>query len=188
MSSFDELYESYKDSVFRLALRYVSATEDAEDIVQEVFVSVYFGLEKFDKRSKVGTWIYRITVNKCLDYLKARKRKKRWGRVVSLFGMTTKEEFGLGMAASADQEYIDQQANEALMKAIAELPEKQQTALILSRLEGRPQAEVAEIMELSVKAVESLLQRAKGALAEKLSTRNEGLERNNRPTKTTSHE
>jgi RNA polymerase sigma factor (sigma-70 family) len=84
--SYNDIFEAHKDAVFRLALRYVSSAEDAEDIAQEVFVSVYFGLENFDQRSKLSTWIYRITVNKCLDHLKARKRKKRWGRVISLFG------------------------------------------------------------------------------------------------------
>lgn len=174
--------------MFRLALRYVHDVEDAEDIVQEVFVAVYFGLEKFDRRAKMSTWIYRITVNKSLDYLKSRNRKKRWGKVVSLFGMSPQEESKSGMAAAADQHYIDKQSDDALMQAIAELPEKQQTALILARLEGRSQAEVAEIMGISVKAVESLLQRAKGSLAEKLSLKNEGLGRNDRPTKTTSHD
>jgi RNA polymerase sigma factor (sigma-70 family) len=169
-------------------MRYVNATEDAEDIVQEVFVAVHFGLEKFDSRSKVSTWIYRITVNKSLDYLKSRKRKKRWGRVVALFGVTHQEEYRMGTAVSADQIMIDKEFDKALMRAISELPEKQQTALILARLEGRPQGEVAEIMNLSVKAVESLLQRAKGALAEKLSSLNEGIGRNDRQTKTTNHD
>jgi len=184
LNSFNELYESHKDAVFRLAMRYVNATEDAEDIVQEVFVSVYFGLDKFDQRSKVSTWIYRITVNKSLDFLKARKRKKRWGRVVSLFGITTKEEFASGTASAADQMYIDKQSDEALMQAIAELPESQQTALILARLEGRAQAEVAEIMGVSVKAVESLLQRAKKTLSEKIASPGEGNGGNNRQIET----
>jgi RNA polymerase sigma-70 factor, ECF subfamily len=188
LNAFHELYELHKDDVFRLAMRYVNSVEDAEDIVQEVFVAVYFGLEKFDRRSNVSTWIYRITVNKSLDYLKARKRKKRWGKVISIFGITAQEEFTAGTAAAADKPFLDQEADEALMRAIAELPESQQTALVLARLEGRPQAEVADIMDVSVKAVESLLQRAKRTLSEKISIPGEGTPGNNRPTKTTNHD
>jgi RNA polymerase sigma-70 factor (ECF subfamily) len=172
--SFSDIFEAHKDAVFRLALRYVNSAEDAEDIAQEVFVSVYFGLENFDQRSKVSTWIYRITVNKCLDHLKARKRKKRWGRVISLFGSADEEQIAGDSAISADSDMLERELDDRVMQAIAGLPDNQQTAIVLARLEGRPQAEVAEIMGLSVKAVESLLQRAKKTLAENISDYNEG--------------
>ncbi len=174
MNSFNKLFEAHKDAVFRLALRYVNSAHDAEDITQEVFVSVYFGLDKFDKRSKVSTWIYRITVNKCIDHLNARKRKKRWGKVISLFGVWEVEQATGGNAKSADSALLERELDDRVMQAIGGLPDNQQTSVILARLEGRPQAEVAEIMGLSVKAVESLLQRAKKTLAENISNYNEG--------------
>ena len=174
MNSFHQLYELHKDDVFRLALRFVNSAEDAEDIVQEVFVSVYFGLEKFDRKSKISTWIYRITVNKCLDHLKARRRKKRWGKVISLFGRAEEEQVVGNSAVSADSDMLERELDDWVMQAIAGLPDNQQTAIVLARLEGRPQAEVAEIMGLSVKAVESLLQRAKKTLAENISEYDEG--------------
>ena len=174
MNSFNELFEAHKDAVFRLALRYVNSAEDAADIAQEVFVSVYFGIENFDQRSKVSTWIYRITINKCLDHLKARKRKKRWGKVISLFGRAEEEQVVGNSAISADSDMLERELDDRVMQAIAGLPDNQQTAIVLARLEGRPQAEVAEIMGLSVKAVESLLQRAKKTLAENISVYNEG--------------
>jgi RNA polymerase sigma-70 factor (ECF subfamily) len=174
VNSFNELFEAHKDAVYRLAMRYVNSAEDAEDIAQEVFVSVYFGLDNFDRRSKVSTWIYRITINKCLDHLKARKRKKRWGSVISLFGFSGEEQVAGENAKSADSEMLERELDERVMQAIAGLPDNQQIAIVLARLEGRPQAEVAEIMGLSVKAVESLLQRAKKTLAENISEYNEG--------------
>ena len=174
MNSFNELFEAHKDAVYRLALRYVNSAEDAEDIAQEVFVSVYFGLENFDQRSKVSTWIYRITVNKCLDHLKGRKRKKRWGKVISLFGTSVEEQAIGDSAKSADSEILERELDDWVMHAIVGLPDNQQTAVVLARLEGRPQAEVAEIMGLSVKALESLLQRAKKTLAKNFSDYNEG--------------
>jgi RNA polymerase sigma-70 factor (ECF subfamily) len=150
--SFNDIFEAHNDAVFRLALRYVNSAEDAEDIAQEVFVSVYFGLENFDRRSKLSTWIYRITVNKCLDHLKARKRKKRWGRVILLFGVSGEEQVAGDSAKSADSEMLEREFDDWVMQAIAGLPDNQHTAVVLTHLEGRPQAEVAEIMGLSVKA------------------------------------
>ena len=73
---FDEIYDNNKDQVYNLALQYVQNQHDAQEITQDVFVAVYKSMSSFRKDSLMSTWIYRITINKSLDYLKARKRKK----------------------------------------------------------------------------------------------------------------
>ncbi|GAA4461596.1 RNA polymerase sigma factor [Nemorincola caseinilytica] len=152
--------------VFNLALNYVQNYEDAQEITQDVFVSVYRSMASFDGRSTVSTWIYRITVNRCLDVIKARKRKKRFGFITALFDGEGKEDVPHFDHPGVQLEH--KETLEKLFTYINELPENQRTALLLSKTEQLPQTEVAEIMGLSVKAVESLTQRAKASLAAKM--------------------
>ena len=81
----EHTYQAHKNLVFNLALNYVQNTEDAEEITQDVFLSVDQSMANFKGQSDIKTWIYRITINKSLDFLKAQKRKKRFGMIASLF-------------------------------------------------------------------------------------------------------
>jgi RNA polymerase sigma-70 factor (ECF subfamily) len=156
--------------VYNLALQYVQHAQDAEDIAQEVFVKVHQNINRFNNETAtLKTWIYRITINQSLDFIKAKKAKKRFGFISSLFHSQSNEpvldlaHFNHPGVAAEDKE-----AMHKLFLLINELPETQRTALILSRLEDKSQKEVAEIMDVSVKAVESLLQRAKQGLLKKM--------------------
>ncbi len=168
----EELYHTHKDRVFNLALNYVQNYEDAEEVTQDVFVSVHQSLAKFEGRANVSTWIYRITINRSIDFLKAKKRKKRFAFITSIFGAD---------GSTHDVSHFDhpgvqleqKEAYQKLFRYINELPENQKTALLLSKTEQRSQAEVAEIMGISVKAAESLIQRARTNLANKMK-QNEG--------------
>ena len=173
---FRAVYDDYKQLVYNLALSYLQHAEDAQDITQEVFVKIYLHFEKHDPAAaSLKTWIYQITINHCLDFIRSKKSKKRFGFISSLFNSETNEpitdaaHFNHPGIAAEDKEELQQ-----LLKLVNELPENQKTALILVRIEDRTQKEVAEIMNTSVKAVESLLQRAKQGLAKKLNER-EGL-------------
>jgi RNA polymerase sigma-70 factor, ECF subfamily len=159
-NSFKTIYDEYKNLVFNLCLQYVQNTADAEDITQEVFVKLHQQLHKYDSNvASLKTWIYRITINQNLDFLKAKRAKKRFAFISSLFKELEEEgpaHFDHPGVAMEDKEEIRQ-----LLEMINSLPDKQKTALILSKIEERPQKEIAEIMGLSLKAVESLIQRAK---------------------------
>ncbi len=154
--------------VYNLALNYVQNHEDAQEITQDVFVSVHRSLDSFQHKANISTWIYRITINRSLDTIKAKKRKKRFGFMAALFGddgSTVTEVYHF------DHPGVQLEQKEALKKIfslINELPANQKTALLLSKTEQKSQAEVAEIMGISVKAAESLIQRAKTSLAAKL--------------------
>jgi RNA polymerase sigma-70 factor (ECF subfamily) len=74
--TFQQLYTEYSNLSYNLALQYLQNKEDAEEVVQDVFVSIHQNLSKFENQSTYSTWIYRITTNKCLDFIKAQKRKK----------------------------------------------------------------------------------------------------------------
>ncbi len=151
--------------VINLAFRYVQSVEDAEEITQEVFVSIHQSLSTFDHRADIKTWIYRITVNKSLDHIKAKKRQKRFGYIVSLFSLVDTASY-INVQGHEDPSYLYEQ-NEAvknIYQKINQLPVNQKSAIILCRLEQKSQQEAAEIMNTSVKAIESLLQRAKANL------------------------
>ncbi|QIP12370.1 RNA polymerase sigma factor [Spirosoma aureum] len=160
-SAFRQLYEATKSRVFNTALSYVHTREDAEEITQDVFVEVFQAIGAFKGDATITTWLYRITVNKSLDFLKQKKRQKRFAFFTSLFDRSTGEVlhhptdfFHPGIA-------LENQENAAkLFKTIDKLPDKQKTAYILTRIEGLSNTEAASVMAVSVGAVESLLQRA----------------------------
>jgi RNA polymerase sigma-70 factor (ECF subfamily) len=83
----EKIYNEYKKLVYSLTLQYVQNIEDAEEITQDVFLSVYQHIDGFREEVKISTWIYRITINKALDLINKRKRKKRFALITSLFNM-----------------------------------------------------------------------------------------------------
>jgi RNA polymerase sigma factor (sigma-70 family) len=156
--------------VFNTAVSMLQDSATAEDIAQEVFITVYRSILSFNEKSLLSTWIYRITVNKCLDQLRAQKRQKQHGFFNMLFHKDSGE-------AMADKPVFDhpgvqlekKEKSRYLFAAINTLPDNQKTVFILAHIEELPQKDIAEIMNLSLKAVESLLQRAKVNLRKKLS-------------------
>ena len=144
------------------AVSMVQDMSQAEDITQDVFVTVFKSIMGFNEKSALSTWIYRITVNKCLDYLRSRHARQKGG----LFNVLFNKEATVQATDFTHPGIIAENREKAayLFTAIKTLPENQQTAFVLVHVEELPQKEVAEIMNLSVKAVESLLQRAKGNL------------------------
>jgi len=169
LSDFKELYQQHHKKVFNVALNIVRHVEDAEDIVQEVFVEVHRSQHLFKEESAVFTWIYRITVNKSLDFLRAKRSKKRFAFLTNLFNRETGEQ--LHEASHFDHPGVELEKKERtqiLFKAIDTLPENQRTAFVLTQIEQFTQKEAGAIMNVGEKAVESLIQRAKANLRKEL--------------------
>lgn len=169
-SNFNSIYEEYKKAVYNLSLNYVQNREDAEDITQEVFVKVYKNLHIYNNTTaSLKTWIYRIAINQNLDFLKSRRTKKRFSFITSLFHPASGELVTEATHFNHPGIAVEDKAGlQALFILINELSANQKTALILHKIEDRPQKEVAEIMGISIKATESLLQRAKQTLSKKI--------------------
>jgi RNA polymerase sigma factor (sigma-70 family) len=156
------LVERHGDLVFNTALGLLQHRSDAEDMAQEVFAYAFQSVGKFRGEAKISTWLYRITVSKSLDVLKARKRVKRFGFLQSIF-----EKDGAKLAI--DKPHFqhpgvlmeNQERAQILFLAIEKLPDNQKTAFVLNKLEDLSYAEIAEIMELSLASIESLLFRAR---------------------------
>jgi RNA polymerase sigma-70 factor, ECF subfamily len=163
--AFEELFDMFKDRVFNTAVSYLQNKEDAEEITQDVFVEVYRSIDKFKSESGIGTWIYRITVNKSLDRIKHRKRKKRFAFLTSLFDSESGEL--IHQPVEFNHPGVEAESKERakyLFDAINRLPENQKTAFILTEIEGLSHAEAAQVIDKTSKAVESLVRRAKEGL------------------------
>lgn len=158
----ESLFSVYKDKVYNTALSYLQNEQDAEELTQDVFIEIFNSASKFKGDSALSTWMYRITINKSLDAIKFRKRKKRFAVLTSIF----KKDDG-----SADIEIPDfihpgietelKERSAVLFKALDSLPENQRSAFILSKLENLSYKEISEVLKTTVPAVESLLSRAK---------------------------
>ena len=142
--------------VFNLALHYVQNSEDAEEITQDVFVSIFKSLDEFNKNAKVSTWIYRITINKSLDFLKAKNTKKRFGFLTSLFHVGSNEvKHDISTFDHPGVQLESKEAIQQLFSLINTLPDKCKEIFILSRFEHLSYKEIATLLGISVKTVEN---------------------------------
>ncbi|RTY93684.1 RNA polymerase sigma factor [Flavobacterium sp. GT3R68] len=168
--NFQSIYNEYTVLVYNVALNYLQNMEDAQEITQDVFVQVHHSMEKFNEKSAFKTWIYRITINKCLDFIKQKNSKKRF----FIFGRKSNNEYEIENISDFQHPGIlleNKEKSEILFGVINELPENQKTAFILSKLDGLSNPEISEIMQVSISSVESLVFRAKSNLKEKLSNK-----------------
>lgn len=162
---FQHLIDAYAGMVYTTCLNLLRNKEDAEDLTQEVFTSVYTSLETFEGNSKLSTWVYSIALNKSKEFLRHKTRKKRHGIHTTL----EKEDSHTVPLATVDFEHPgvqleDKERAKILFAAIDQLAENQKIAYVLHKIEGRSYQEVAELLELSIPSVESLMFRAKQRL------------------------
>ena len=160
-SDFSILIHKYETNVFRTAIGFLHNKEDAEEITQDVFVKVYQSLSSYNGKAAFSTWLYRITVNSSLNYLRKKKRKGFWVSLSELVQLPSKDKQPETIITERSEQTIIQQAMDSL-------PDKQRQAFVLSKYEELPQRQVAEIMQISEGAVEQLIQRAKNNLKNKL--------------------
>ena len=152
-AAFEKLIMLHKDKVRNLIFLTLGDSEFVDDIIQDVFISVYHKIKEFRFESKFTTWLYRITVNKCRDYL----RKKR---VRSIF--TPIKDTHENIQSSALRTDID--IPQLVQKAIERLPEKLRIPLILRDIEGFSYNEIAEQLDCEVGTVKSRIFRARESL------------------------
>jgi len=171
--NFEIIFYQHQKMVYNLALQYTQNTEDAEEITQDVFVKISQKIDGFKNESSLKTWIYRITINTSLDFLKSKNSKKKF-----FFGLFRNSDSENRQNEPVDFNHpgVVLEQKEEVMKIfsfINMLPNDQKTVVILMKIEGNSQQETAEIMNLSQKAVESLFQRAKKNLIQKLNQQKE---------------
>ena len=166
-TAFNQLVFHYRSSVITTCYRFLLNQQDAEDISQDVFVAVYQSLSSFRGDSKLSTWIYRITVTKCLDEIKRRHRKKRISSLGKLLHIDIFSDWISGGTMPDTALHENERLREVEI-VLNTLPENQRIAFTLSKIDGFSPREISEIMNISVLAVDSLVYRAKKKTTQEL--------------------
>ncbi len=157
-AAFDRLSRRHLDRAYGVALRMTGSRADAEDVTQEVFLRLWLRPESWRPgQAQFSTWLYRVVVNRCLD-LKRRPKSADLEQVEEPQDPVANAEVGLMQA----------QRSRALEAAVARLPERQRAAIVLTYTAGLRNAEAAAALDISLKAFEALLVRAKRELRDHL--------------------
>ncbi len=167
----DDCVRVHSPGIYRLALRLMRDPADAEDVVQETFLSAFKGIDRFDGRSGLSTWLYRIAFNAAM--MRLRRRRPEFVPVD-----TTDESEGdlpipeamVDWCLLPEQELVRAEAREELERAIGELPPKLRAVFVMRELEELSTEDTAQALGLSVQAVKTRLHRARLLLRERLSS------------------
>ena len=164
--AFEALVRKYQDRTYNLCRRMLHDTQDAEDAAQDVFVKAYRNLVKFSSaEASFNTWLYRITINTCLDY---RKKSRLEPLKDEAFGKDLPSE-----EPSPEQLYQSKETGKRIDTALEKLPKKLRAAIVLKEIEGLSYEEIAQVLETSVGTVKSRISRAREALVQILQKNNE---------------
>lgn len=169
-AAFGEIMQRYRGPITNYLYRFLNDYEEAVDLAQETFVRVYFAIERYHTQFAFSTYIYRIATNLAISEIRRRKRR----RLMSLTGLFQSEgdkqiEFQPPDDRKlADREMLDDERDRQIAAAIAALPEKYRTPIILRDIQGKSYDEVAEIMGLGLGTTKSRISRARALLKERL--------------------
>ena len=168
--AFKQLVENYQKLVVNTCFGMVHNTEDAEDIAQEVFIEVFRSIHKFRADAKISTWLYRIAVNRSLNFIRDNKKTKWFQSFEDSVHTKNMELQSLATSNTDQPEFQLENKQRAILlhEAIDSLAQNQKVAFTLSKYEDLSYQEISEVMDLSVSSVESLLHRAKKNLQKKL--------------------
>lgn len=166
--AFQEIMSRYTQKVFNLAMRLTRNQEDAEEVLQDVFVTVYNKIESFEGKSQFSSWLYRVTANTA--FMKLRRRKSTESVSFEDLSANVKDNW---VGQTPDENNIDymsikHELRDIIERAVARLPEEYKNIFVLRDIDGLSNEEVAEMMALTVPAVKSRLHRARMLLRRKL--------------------
>lgn len=164
--AFSCLMNRHRKTVYGVVYRFFKTSQEAEDVFQDVFFSVWRSAERYKPTAKFNTWLYTVTANHCKNELASFWRRKV--RLIGSLWEDATEERIRSTSPSTEEAVETNQQIECVRSAICALPAKQRMALILSQFEGLPYKEIAKVMCCSIPAVESLLFRAKNNLKKNL--------------------
>lgn len=169
-NAFAELVDIYKDKLFHLAYRMMNNAQEAEDVVQETFLRVYMNLHRYDETLKFSTWIFRIATNLCIDRLRRRRP------VYSLDADMTDHE-GAGSDGYAllpsnertpEAHLVVSETREQVQLAIASLPDKYKSVIVLRYLHDLSLQEIGDILDMPISTVKTRVHRGREYLRKKL--------------------
>lgn len=169
--AFSELFEQYHKRVLHVAYRLCGNIQEAEDITQEVFLKVFKGISNFHAAATFFTWLYRITVNLCLDKKRKRQRREKYDANAGLDSGSNNFDQAVSNESThaLDQEIWQDELQEMLQRALNKIKPKLRTVIVLKDIEGLSYREVAQIVDCSEGTISSRLNRGRKQLKNILS-------------------
>lgn len=161
--AFGGLMQAHQDKIYTLCYRMTGNAEDAADLTQEVFLSAWRSLSRFQEQSSFGTWIYRMATNASIDFLRREKRRQ-------VLSMTMEEDSEERQAQVPDERYSphrlleQKEARQAVADALAALSPEHRQVLVLREMEGLSYQEIGQLLDLEEGTVKSRIARARLAL------------------------
>ncbi len=163
--AFSALVQRHHERVYRTAYSLVGDLDEADDLAQEAFIKAFRALRRFRGQSRFSTWLHRIAVNCCLDYLQSKHRRN----FVSLDDYRENwnaPRIWMGRAKNADVRVERRELQEILERALGELPEAYRVTFVLREIEGLTYEEIAKSLGCSIGTVKSRLFRGRAKLRE----------------------
>jgi len=172
VDAFDRFVEIYQKKIYALAYNMTHNQMDAQDVTQEVFLTIFRKAHTFQGKSAFSSWVYRVALNAV--YMKLRSKKKDQSISVedafpSFNGAGYHQEVIRDWSESAESLMFSNETKNVIQSAVDQLPEKEKIAFLLRDVEGLSTEEAAEALDLSISAVKSRLHRARLILRKKLS-------------------
>lgn len=168
-SAFNELMGGHERRMYAVCLRMCGNPEDAQDCLQEAMLRIYRAISGFKGQSSFSTWVYRVTMNTCLDELRRRKNKQS----ASLDGLLDAGWSPSDDADTPERKTIASEKRAAIRQTIAELPEDMRSAIVLRDIHGFSYDEIAKMLEINVGTIKSRISRGREKLREKFLARTE---------------
>ena len=169
--AFAELVDKYKQPVMNLAYRTLRDATEAEDLAQHVFLQVYKSAHRYEISAKFSTWLFTIARNLCLNEIRRRSRHPADSLESQYPGEEEDQparQFQDAKAFAPTEEVLQQELQEKIEEAVADLPENQRTAIQLCRQEEMSYEDIAEVLGCSLSATKSIIHRAREVLKQRL--------------------
>jgi RNA polymerase sigma-70 factor (ECF subfamily) len=170
LESFNQLVRRWERPIFALAYRTLGREEDARDVVQDAFLRAYRGLPRFKGEAKFSSWLYRITLNLCRDWI----RRERRAPIVPTPAGADPNAFAdeqVSPSVSVEELVGRRQMSEAVARALAELPEDQRTAILMKEYHGLTFQEIADTLQCPLSTVKTRLYQGLSVLRRRLERR-----------------
>jgi RNA polymerase sigma-70 factor (ECF subfamily) len=167
-SCFEELLERYGSKVLNLAMRITRSQEDAEEILQDVFITVFTKLGSFEHKAQFSSWLYRVTMNS--SFMKIRARNRRRTVSIDEIEPTTRQNWVGNRTEMFDVDLMSSrhELREAIQSAVEKLPDEYRAIFVLRDIDGLSNEAVSQVLQLSVPAVKSRLHRSRLLMREQL--------------------
>jgi len=159
-AAFSELMSKHEKRMYAVALRICVNREDAQDCLQDAMVRIYRSISSFKGQSSFGTWVYRITMNTCLDELRRRKSRQ----AVSLDNLVESGFSPSDNVNTPEKQAVSSEQRRVLDRAIASLPEDMRSAIVLRDIQGFSYEEIAEAHGANIGTIKSRISRGREKL------------------------